>query len=266
MVVAVEGQALDHEHDLADLIAGHKPGDVVVLQVGGHDGASRKVEVELGEHPDQKGAPYLGVRYIAIQDMMDEGGEFGPFGRGGFHFDRGGPGEQEFGEHLHRFFGELPLEGGTIVFQVIEDSPAAGAGLQIGDVITAIDGAPVDGPEALSQTVAGLEPGSKITLTVYRAGGEGALEIEATLGEHPDDGDKAYLGVHLGGSFHMERGPGGGEGLPRFEFYGVPGRPQGRQPGQPQGRLPWQDLLREFEHQWPEGEDQDPSGFFGDTL
>jgi hypothetical protein len=191
--------------------------------------------------------------------MMDEGGPFGPFGQREFHFDRGGPGGQGFDERLFRFFGELPFEGGAIVLQVIEDSPAAGAGLDTGDVITAVDGAAVDGPAALSEAVAGLEPGDEITLTVYRVGNEGDLEIEVTLGEHPDDRGKAYLGVHLGAFHHVERAPEGGEGLPRFRFFGAPGQPQSGQS--------WEDLLGDFEFHWPpEGEEPDPSGLFGDTL
>jgi len=259
IVVSVDSQALDSEHDLADLIAGHKPGDEVMLQVEEPGGASRTVKVELGEHPDQKGVPYLGVRYMSLPGMMDQGGQFDPFGRRGFHFDRGGPGGQRFEDRLFRFFGDLPFEGGAIIVQVIEDSPAADAGLAMGDVITAVDGQPVDGPAALSEAVAGLEPGDEISLTAYRAGDEGSIEIEVTLSEHPDDKGKAYLGVHLGGFTHMERAPGGGEGLPRLQFFGVLGQPQSGQS--------WEDLLREFEFQWPqEGEDQGPSGLFGDTL
>jgi S1-C subfamily serine protease len=259
VIVAVDDQILDHEHNLAGLIAGYKPQDKVTLQVIAFDGASHKVEVELGEHPDQKSAPYLGVHYVPLSDLMDQGGRFGPFDQHEFHFERGGPGEGEFDQHLYRFFGDVPLEGGAVIAQVFEGSPAAGAGLETGDVIVAVDGVPVDGPEALQDLVSGLEPGDSISLTVYRAGSEGEIEIEVTLGEHPEDEGQAYLGVYLGEFFHMERSPEGGEGLHHFQFFGLPGLPH--------SELPGDELLREFEFRWPpEGEDQDLSDLFGDTL
>ena len=72
------------------------------------------------------------------------------------------------------------------VVQVVEaDSPAAKAGLEVGDVITRIDARVVDGSADLSRTIRGLKPGSKVTLTVWRSGK--TRDLPVTVGEFKDD-------------------------------------------------------------------------------
>jgi serine protease Do len=189
VVVSVEGEELDADRDLADLIAQHKPGDRVTLEVqesGRWGRNSRKVKVELGEHPEREGVAYLGVSFMPAP---------------GFGFR----GEWSFGGRGMPFSGNVHLGRGAIVQSVVEDSPASDAGLRAGDVITAIDGEPVEDPGALNDAIADRKPGDEITLTVYRSEDAQELEITVMLGEHPDEEDQAYLGVHLGGFFRMER-------------------------------------------------------------
>ena len=60
---------------------------------------------------------------------------------------------------------------GTIkVVSPIDDTPAARAGIKSGDVITAVDGKPVDGEDDDSQGPLRGAPGTKVTLTLERAG------------------------------------------------------------------------------------------------
>jgi S1-C subfamily serine protease len=54
---------------------------------------------------------------------------------------------------------------GALVAGVAEGSPAASLGLQPGDVITAIDGTPVTGPQSLSEAVQANEPGTRVQVT-----------------------------------------------------------------------------------------------------
>jgi hypothetical protein len=116
-------------------------------------------------------------------------------------------------------------EQGVIVRDVAEDSPAAEAGLRQGDVITAIEGEPVESPDDLSDAVAEHEPGDRVTLTVYRSEEEAEdaeeLEIEVTLGEHPDEEGVAYLGVTIGGFFRIRRFESGERlrGMHPFQFH-----------------------------------------------
>jgi S1-C subfamily serine protease len=71
---------------------------------------------------------------------------------------------------------------GVAIVAVGEGSAAADAGLEVGDVVTAINGEPIDA-DTVADTVAGFDVGETITLTVERAGE--TLELEAVLGERP---------------------------------------------------------------------------------
>ncbi|HSK40403.1 MAG TPA: DegQ family serine endoprotease [Arenibaculum sp.] len=64
----------------------------------------------------------------------------------------------------------LDRPAGMLVNAIAPQSPAGSAGLRIGDVIVGIDGRPIDDPEALRYRVATLAVGSRVTLTVLRAG------------------------------------------------------------------------------------------------
>ncbi|MFX0546022.1 DegQ family serine endoprotease [Roseovarius sp. S1116L3] len=78
---------------------------------------------------------------------------------------------------------DLDAAEGTLVSSVTRDSPAEKAGLQPGDVILSLAGAPVEGPRDLSLAVADLEVGSDAVLTVLRDGSEQELTVE--IGLHP---------------------------------------------------------------------------------
>ncbi len=73
---------------------------------------------------------------------------------------------------------------GAQVHSVEPGTPAADAGLQPGDVITAINGDPVDGAEALTGYVRQYASGDKVTLTVVRS--DKALDVSATLAVRKD--------------------------------------------------------------------------------
>jgi S1-C subfamily serine protease len=59
---------------------------------------------------------------------------------------------------------------GAQVENVASGSPAAGAGLQQGDVITAVDGTAVSNPADLAQQVRSHQPGDQVTITYSRGG------------------------------------------------------------------------------------------------
>jgi len=78
----------------------------------------------------------------------------------------------------------LPKAEGAVVGQVEADSPAAKAGIQIGDVILKIDGRPVDGSADLSRSIRAIKPGQKVVLNVWREGR--ATDIPVTIAEFKD--------------------------------------------------------------------------------
>jgi serine protease Do len=93
----------------------------------------------------------------------------------------------------------LAKAAGAAVSNVEEGSPAAKAGLEVGDVILKIDGRPVDGSADLSRTIRALKPGTKVNLGVWRGGkprdltvvvaefkDEEATKVAAAKGKKPD--------------------------------------------------------------------------------
>ena len=63
------------------------------------------------------------------------------------------------------------------------DSPAADAGLQAQDIVTAIDGRRIDAAQGLDDILSLYEPGDRLTLSVLRAGT--TLQMGLTLGTRP---------------------------------------------------------------------------------
>jgi len=270
VIVAIDGQELDAENNLADLIAEYEPGDAVSLEIGRPGEEPFEVTVELGQHPDKEDTAYLGVRYGSLPRI---------------DVFRGGP--LPFGESDEFDFDELPhalpegeVDQGAIVQRVFEDSPASAAGLEEGDVVTAIDGEAVESPQSLADAVAEREPGDRITLTVYQRDSEEEREIEVTLAEHPDEEGKAYLGVLIGGFFRIERHFEGGErpfdfdldlSLPFDELpFDLDELPHGFRFELPFDELPFdlEELPEDFEFHWPPGEDyhREEPGWPGDSI
>jgi putative serine protease PepD len=98
----------------------------------------------------------------------------------------------EDGEATHAYMGVRIADAtetgdedvrGVVVAGVERGSPAADAGLQEGDVITAVDGEAVRDPAALTSNIRGHAPGDRVTLTVNRDGDE--TEVTVTLGTLP---------------------------------------------------------------------------------
>ena len=95
-----------------------------------------------------------------------------------------GIGGQDVDEELAEALG-LANTGGVIVNEVVSDSGAAAAGIEIQDVITAINGQPIEDWAAFRLQVATLQPGTELTLTVFRDGSD--RDINVTLGSRPGE-------------------------------------------------------------------------------
>jgi membrane-associated protease RseP (regulator of RpoE activity) len=144
----------------------------------------------------------------------------------------GGPGDRVFmgrllgggflGVELLPLTGELrahfgvPADRGVMVARVLEDSPAAEAGLQVGDVVTAVEAEAVETPWDLSMAIRGKEAGDRVTLEVWRD--RRALDFAVTVKERErqriDVGRLLELGEGPQGIRWRERlGPGEGPTL-----------------------------------------------------
>ena len=87
---------------------------------------------------------------------------------------------QEVTPLLAQSFG-LPRAGGALVVKVEPDSPALRAGLRTGDIVTAIDATAFSHFSELRSQIAGLTPGTRTRLEVWRSGATHA--IWATVSE-----------------------------------------------------------------------------------
>ena len=74
-------------------------------------------------------------------------------------------------------------QDGAVVQDVASGSPAAKAGLQVGDLVTAIDGKSVQSSAEMVAAIRDHKPGDKVSLTVNRGGNQ--TTISASLGERP---------------------------------------------------------------------------------
>jgi S1-C subfamily serine protease len=140
---------------------------------------------------------------------------------------------------------DLPVEQGAEVTQVFDNTPAATAGLEVGDIITAVDGDAVDEERTLSDRLYAYEEGDMVTLTVMREGEPMSLNVVL--------GPRAV--APMGGQF-WNNAPYGNGMMP----YGNGMNPRGRgrggnQPfrGNPNGGMFW------YHHNNPTNPDQAPA-------
>lgn len=131
----------------------------IYTRTGGYQGLSFAIPIELASK---------------VQDQLVR---YGKVTRG-----RIGVTIQEVNQSLAESFG-LKKPEGALVSSVDPDGPAAKAGIETGDVILKIDGAPVSRTLDLSSRVADLKPGSSAKLEVWRKGEP--REITVTVGEMP---------------------------------------------------------------------------------
>ncbi|MGA2186567.1 MAG: Do family serine endopeptidase [Bryobacteraceae bacterium] len=99
-------------------------------------------------------------------------------------------------------FGLKPGQKGVAISQVDPNTPGAKAGLQVGDVIVAVNGNLVQDENSFRLQVAGMAPGTKVELRIVRNGEEQTVPL--TLGEN------TQLARALRG--RRGQGPGGDQG------------------------------------------------------
>ncbi len=122
---------------------------------------------------------YLGIAFaIPIDVALDVQTQLQSKGR----VSRGriGVAIQEVSKDLATSFG-LDRPRGALVVSVEKGSPAERAGVESSDIITKVDGKPVDAQSDLPRFVAGIRPGTKVDMEVWRKGSTRSLSI--TVGE-----------------------------------------------------------------------------------
>jgi serine protease Do len=91
---------------------------------------------------------------------------------------------QDLNEDLAKYFG-LADKNGALIAKVLEDAPAAKAGLKEGDVIKQFDNKPINSVKDLLSIVGSTEAGKKVKIVIMRDKKQMALDIQ--VGERPED-------------------------------------------------------------------------------
>lgn len=208
LILSIDGEAIDSEKSLSDWISQYEPGNQIQLEVYSlREDQTREVILELGEDPEKEGEAYLGVllfqaprgiRFLREGGYLDE-----------FNFDFPPREEEDFpfqffdGDGWIRPFIGSGFESGTIITGVIENSPASKAGIEEGDIITALEGEVIEGSKSFADSISAMQPGNEVSITIYRPSSDETLELEIVLGEHPEDPGAGYLGVQIRGTLRI---------------------------------------------------------------
>lgn len=82
----------------------------------------------------------------------------------------------ELTPELRRHFG-LPDDRGVMVSKVIADTPAAQAGIAVGDVLVAADGSPIDNAGDVTEVLKDKQPGDDVQIDLWRDGQRVGLAV-----------------------------------------------------------------------------------------
>ena len=202
ILLAIDGDAVNTAAELKKVILMYDPDDTVELTVR-HGDEERTLTTTLGDH---RGRPLLGVTpHNPWSARQGVGGRFKaramqkmPFSNE--HFKEKSMQEMPFSNERfkEKSMQEMPffdMTASAMIGRVREDSPAAAAGLEKGDVITDVDEMAVADFEDLVAALAEYSPGDEVQVTVDRDGEE--VTVPVTLAAHPEDEEKAYLGVNM---------------------------------------------------------------------
>ena len=187
IILAVDGTAIDSVTGLRAALADKAADDEVTVTVR-HGDDERELDVTLAE---QNGRVYLGI--VPCGPGMD-----------GMPHDNVMP-----------WTGELPA--GAVIVEVVEDGPAADAGLEAGDRIVSVAGKAVDAENTLPDLIGAFAAGDEITLEVASGTDAETREVSVTLAEHPDKEGAGYLGVRVAPVMQFRMDGTDGEEMP-FRF------------------------------------------------
>ncbi len=126
---------------------------------------------------------YMGLSFaIPIDIAMNTVGQLKEKGR----VTRGRIGVQitEVSKETAESFG-LPKAAGALVNSVEKGGPADKGGIEAGDIIVKVDGREVKTSSELPRIVTVVKPGTKVTLTVWRKGGQ--RDVVVTVAEMKED-------------------------------------------------------------------------------
>ena len=101
---------------------------------------------------------------------------------------------------------QLGEKSGVMINDVVDDSPAAGVGLESGDIILEFQGKEINDYKALTAAVRKTKPGESVEILVLHNGKEQTLKVE--MGERENDFTWQFYSddgeIHSGNDFHFD--------------------------------------------------------------
>jgi PDZ domain-containing secreted protein len=88
---------------------------------------------------------------------------------------------------------------GVMVGKVDAGSPAEKAGIAVNDIITTVDGSPVQSPLQIGAILGGCKPGDTMEVTITRAADGASVNVGVKLGSSPRDASRPYMGISFFG-------------------------------------------------------------------
>ena len=175
LIVGIDGAPVARIRDLTAALADAEQSEVTLTIKRGEEMLDQAVTIDYVWE-----RPRLGVMVSNVRPRHEQLG-------------MGKDLDEETAPEADEFHFEERMAPGAIVLEVVPDSPAAAAGLQPGDWITAVDGTELsESAGNLAEVIGGFEPGASVALDYERAGE--AMTAAVTLGEHPETGS-ALLGL-----------------------------------------------------------------------
>jgi len=183
VILYFDGKKILRPDRLTDAVREKNPGTEVKITLF-RDKTEKEVTVKIGKLParsitlEWKGDKYIlgGGVYLGVQ-------------------------MQSLNKDLAGYFG-VKEDGGALVLEVKEDSPAEKAGLKAGDVIVRMDKEDVTTPDDVIEILSDFDEGDQVEIEVIRQGKKQTFNVELEARPHSSD-----IRI-LKGIFEKERGKG----------------------------------------------------------
>lgn len=182
VIVAIDDKRVDGIDELVKAIQAREPGDDTSLTVD-REGKELLIIATLGERPEEyvwlEKDDFLGLAELGtalgnlyIPEINIGFSGFGGRGRLGVYV-------HDLSEGLAEYF-EVSDGEGVLVDDIVEDSPAAAAGIKAGDVIVKIGDEDVADTEELVEAISEMDKDTPTPIVLIRKGER--MTVEATVG------------------------------------------------------------------------------------
>lgn len=178
VILEYDGNEVRSVNRLTRVIERTEPGDKKELTIW-RDGAKDNIIVTIGDEEDDPWSTFYGDHtWHSAPEPPDV-----PLPPRAFTFSLGNISTSRIGVALYGLSDQLAKHfgtdnGGALINEVMEDSPAEKAGLEAGDVIVKMDGDKVKDVDDVREAIQDKDEGETVAVTVLRDGKESTFDVE----------------------------------------------------------------------------------------